>query len=195
MGRLERERKRVIEKVIPESFKQFLDSKPEDKPKKSIEGSPEEQKMELERSALEAHNRHRAKHGVPDLTLAEDLCEMAQKWADYLASINAPKHSDENHRGKNVGENLANKWSSDGELLTGEEATNMWYNEIKDYDFDKPGFRSGIGHFTQVVWEESKEFGIGRGRTANGGNFVVANYRPAGNYIDDFAKNVLKPKA
>ncbi|XP_014791404.2 Golgi-associated plant pathogenesis-related protein 1 [Octopus bimaculoides] len=176
---------------IPKNFKQLINSEPIDKPKRSIEGSPEEQKKELERSALEAHNRYRAKHGVPDLTLAEDLCEMAQKWADYLASRNVPQHSD----CKGVGENLANNWRYDGGLLTGEEATDIWYEEIKKYDFNDPTFRSGTGHFTQVVWKESKEMGIGRGRSEDGSYFVVANYRPAGNFMGHFAENVFRPKA
>ena len=38
-----------------------------------------------------------------------------------------------------------------GKELTGGGATNMWYDEIKDYNFNKQsGFNSKTGHFTQV---------------------------------------------
>ena len=56
----------------------------------------------------------------------------------------------------------------------------MWYDEIKDYNFSQPGFTSGIGHFTLVVWKESNEVGFGLARSSNGSYYVVANYYPAG---------------
>lgn len=48
------------------------------------------------------------------------------------------------------------------------------------------------GHFTQVVWKDSTELGVGM---ATNGNtvFVVGQYRPAGNISNEgyFEKNVL----
>jgi len=46
------------------------------------------------------------------------------------------------------------------------------------------------GHFTQVVWEESKEIGVGVAADGKGTIFAVANYFPAGNYRGQFPKNV-----
>jgi len=37
----------------------------------------------------------------------------------------------------------------------------MWYNEINKYNYTSPGFSKETGHFTQVVWKNSKELGIG----------------------------------
>ena len=48
------------------------------------------------------------------------------------------------------------------------------------------------GHFTQVVWKGSEELGIGKATDSKGRVYVVANYRPAGNYIGNFATNVSK---
>jgi len=45
-----------------------------------------------------------------------------------------------------------------------------------------------------VVWKGSKEIGVGKAQTRDGKIIVVANYRPAGNMMGDFAKNVLPPK-
>ena len=77
----------------------------------------------------------------------------------------------------------------------GEEATNMWYEEVKKYDFKKSGFKSGTGHFTQVVWKGSKKLGMARARTPDEREtYVVARYDPAGNMLGDFDKNVFPAK-
>ena len=87
------------------------------------------------------------------------------------------------------GENLAMYGSSDPSdktLTTTAHATNAWYDEVKDYNFDDPGFKSGTGHFTQVVWKECTKVGFG-----TAGNFVVGRYSPAGNMEGAFEENVL----
>ena len=58
------------------------------------------------------------------------------------------------------------------------------------YDFKKPGFKSGTGHFTQVVWKETKVLGIAKAKSNDGKIFVVARYHPAGNYMNQFQDNV-----
>ena len=80
-----------------------------------------------------------------------------------------------------------------GQELTGRKATEMWYDEIKYYNFSKPGFSSQTGHFTQVVWVESRELGVGKATAANGMQFVVARYFPPGNMLGSFPENVKKP--
>lgn len=37
-----------------------------------------------------------------------------------------------------------------GSELTGQKTVDMWYEEVKDYNFSRPGFSSKTGHFTQV---------------------------------------------
>ncbi|KAJ8386717.1 hypothetical protein AAFF_G00166660 [Aldrovandia affinis] len=141
----------------------------------------------FETEFVDTHNAYRRKHGAPPLALSRDLCRSAQSWADYLLSIKTLKHSQ-----TGVGENLYYAWSSNPNKLTGKEAVDAWYSEIKDYNFSRPGFKSGTGHFTQVVWKDSKEVGVG---LATDGNtvFVVGQYSPAGNISsgDYFNKNVL----
>ncbi len=80
-----------------------------------------------------------------------------------------------------------------GQELTGRKATEMWYDEIKDYDFKKPGFSSKTGHFTQVVWVDSVELGVGKATSSNGMQFVVARYSPPGNILGRFPENVKAP--
>ena len=75
--------------------------------------------------------------------------------------------------------------------MSGADAVDSWYSEVKDYKFSKPGFQSNTGHFTQVVWKESREFGIGKTKSPDGKLFVVGRYRPAGNVLRHFQDNVL----
>ena len=70
----------------------------------------------------------------------------------------------------------------------------MWYNEVKDYDFQsKPIYNPKCGHFTQVIWVSSKEVGLGKATSSNGMSFVVARYSPAGNNLNEFENNIKPP--
>ncbi|XP_066524864.1 GLI pathogenesis-related 2 [Hoplias malabaricus] len=136
---------------------------------------------------LAKHNEYRKKHRVPELTLSKDLCKTAQAWANHLLSIKSLGHSNTED-----GENVFYSFSSVKKEPTGPEAVESWYSEIKDYNFSKPGHQPKTGHFTQVVWKETKEIGVGM---ATDGNtvFVVGQYRPAGNITNAgyYEKNVL----
>ena len=70
----------------------------------------------------------------------------------------------------------------------------MWYDEVKDYDFQsKPTYNPKCGHFTQVIWASSKEVGLGKATSSNGMSFVVARYSPAGNNLSGFENNIKPP--
>lgn len=67
------------------------------------------------------------------------------------------------------------------------------YEEIKLHTFGVEPKNLNSGHFTQVVWKESKELGVAFAK--NGGKvIVVANYSPPGNFIGHFAENVPPPR-
>ncbi|XP_068460597.1 Golgi-associated plant pathogenesis-related protein 1-like isoform X2 [Clinocottus analis] len=141
----------------------------------------------FQKEFLETHNAYRMKHNTPPMTLSSELTAAAQKWADHLLAICALQHSDTKD-----GENIYNKSSSAPIKLTGKEAVDSWYGEIKDYKWSSPGFSSNTGHFTQVVWKDSTELGVG---LATDGKkvFVVGQYRAAGNMdmTGYFEQNVL----
>lgn len=48
------------------------------------------------------------------------------------------------------------------------------------------------GHFTQVIWKESKQLGVAFAKMG-GKVVVVANYYPPGNMIGSFDENVPPP--
>jgi len=84
------------------------------------------------------------------------------------------------------GENLA--WNSNLNTAKTEWATMAWYGELYDpgYDFSNPGFTSGTGHFTQVVWKDSQKLGCGEYK-----GYITCRYFPAGNYLGRFEDNVF----
>merc|ERR1719419_656206 len=77
--------------------------------------------------------------------------------------------------GEKMGQNLAMIGGTPFKDLPGDRATFMWYNECVNpgYDFtieDNPG----TGHFTQVVWKNTKRVGASRIKVGDK-SFVVAN--------------------
>ena len=61
-------------------------------------------------------------------------------------------------------------------MSTTSHATDAWYREVQDYDWENPGIQKGTGHFTQVVWKDCKKVGFGFA-----GIYVVGRYMPPGN--------------
>jgi uncharacterized protein YkwD len=144
---------------------------------------------EFQKESLNQHNIYRKKHKVPELILSKELCNIAQEYANKLASTDTFQHSKKNFKGKPMGENL---FACYGMKITGKIMSDAWYDEIKDYNFNNPGFKGNTGHFTQVVWKDSKQVGFGFAKSKSGYYYGVANYFPAGNYINEFDKNVFK---
>ncbi|XP_022075746.2 Golgi-associated plant pathogenesis-related protein 1-like isoform X2 [Acanthochromis polyacanthus] len=137
---------------------------------------------------LETHNKLRELHSASPLKYNSELNAAAQKWAEYLVT-----KGDLDHSKTEDGENVFFMSSSKPIKATGKEAVDSWYSEIKDYDWNNPGFQSNTGHFTQVVWKSSTELGVGVGVTTDGNTlFVVGQYRPPGNVLGSFPENVDK---
>ncbi|XP_020613454.1 Golgi-associated plant pathogenesis-related protein 1-like [Orbicella faveolata] len=148
---------------------------------------------EQEFKGLEAHNIFRQIHQVPQMTLNGEMCKEAEDYAKILARKGSLEHSKET----NDGENLAFSCSSDDKTQTVGEAVKNWYNEVckPGYNFKNGGFSAGTGHFTQVVWKGSTDLGIGVATGNKHGmkcTYIVARYRPAGNFMGRYQENVLK---
>lgn len=167
-------------------------SKDKDHKHKATTTSKPQKMSDFHKDMLKAHNSARAKHGSPALTLAKDLNEHAQQWAEELAAKDQFAHSKCMVKGERVGENIACKWSSEDCNYSGQDAVDQWYSEIKKHNYKSDG-AMGSGHFTQVVWKGSKELGVGKAKAAGGKVIVVANYRPAGNMMGTYRDNVFPP--
>ncbi|XP_043675635.1 uncharacterized protein LOC122632639 isoform X4 [Vespula pensylvanica] len=137
---------------------------------------------------LETHNYYRVRHGVPPLRLSKQLCKTSQDWANILAAKGRLEH----RANIDYGENLYCMWSSNPKTVVGgDEPVNEWYAEEALHQYGKEPTTLKTGHFTQVVWRDSTELGVGMARNRNGEVYVVCNYNPAGNFLGSFTDNVL----
>ncbi|CAL8139270.1 unnamed protein product [Orchesella dallaii] len=162
---------------------------------------------EYQQVGLDAHNKLRADHGGPPLTLNEKLNEVAEKCAVYYATERHKIDHSCPHREKGMGENLYAGWGKeDPDEAIAKEACQLWYDEIKDYSFANPKSSNftATGHFTQLVWKSSTDLGMGiaEGMDEDGRKMIVAVaiYTPQGNIQDNkdwkyYKENVVKPVA
>ena len=129
---------------------------------------------------------HRRLHG---LTRSSALEKIAQSHSEKLASLGYLVHSSNTLNGNKIEENLY-IWKKDSGYL-GIKPVDECYSEIKDYDFEQPEFSPKTSHFTQVVWENTKQVGCGVACDEKDYCYITCNYFPAGNYFGQFKTNVL----
>jgi hypothetical protein len=143
----------------------------------------DEQKIEI----TEYINQYRKVHQSPNLVWNETIANYSQTWANYLIINNLFQHSGS----QLYGENLAYfKGYGNDTITLIKLSIDLWYKEIDYYNFSKPSFSSETGHFTCLVWKNSKTFGIGVSMIDD--TVVVSfNTSPPGNVIGEFEKNVL----
>uniref|UniRef100_A0A2S2NHY7 Golgi-associated plant pathogenesis-related protein 1 n=1 Tax=Schizaphis graminum TaxID=13262 RepID=A0A2S2NHY7_SCHGA len=143
--------------------------------------------------ALDRHNFYREKHNVPPLRINSKLNEISQNWADELAKTDKWAH-----RPKNAyGENIYTIWSTEEVTELGIKAVDSWYSEIKYFDFqgtnDEMAASSNAFHFTQLIWKDTEELGVGASKSPKSGKlYVVCNYDPRGNVRSQFKEQVLE---
>ena len=136
-------------------------------------------------------NDYRAKHQSPPIIWDDTIASFSQQWAYYLLSNNLFQHSGS----ALYGENLAYFEGYGSDIITLlKKAVDNWYNEVSMYDFNNPGFSSGTGHFTCLVWKSTTRFGMGLSINTIGNKVdITMNTSPPGNYQGQFQQNVLPP--
>jgi uncharacterized protein YkwD len=138
---------------------------------------------------LQHHNKVRQEVGAPSLIWNNQLATYAQNWADHLVKNNncTMKHrTNPGEEGKPYGENIF--WGSSSSYYKPIDASIAWYDEKKLYKYQKLNNNNWhkAGHYTQMVWKDTKEVGVGVGVCPNGWLIVVANYYPVGNVITQY---------
>ena len=71
----------------------------------------------------------------------------------YLAERNQISHCPHVSYGENI--YLVRK------SMQPEEIVHEWYKEIENYDFYEARYTPITGHFTQIVWKDCTEIGVG----------------------------------
>ncbi|WP_426755725.1 CAP domain-containing protein [Myxococcus sp. Y35] len=145
---------------------------------------------QFDRDMLDAHNAARrnvtpaASPALEDLTWDEEATRTAKKYAAKCQFSHNP------NRG-NLGENLTAATSS---AMSPQNVVQGWVDEAADYDYASNTCASGkqCGHYTQVVWRNTRALGCAmQACTENspfGAQFPnwtlwVCNYAPPGNYV------------
>ena len=142
----------------------------------------------LDQRLLAAHNRERVRIGVPALEWDRELAAHAAVWARTLARTGSFRHSPADPTDPDVqGENL---WAGTPGAWAPEEMVGYWVAEKRDY---KPGIfpavsKSGdldkVGHYTQVIWRNTRKVGCALDRSRKE-EVLVCRYSEGGNVIGE----------
>ena len=111
---------------------------------------------------------------LPPLVWSEKLAKAAQEWAHTLIKEGAFHHPAKSPWGQNLYD------VTGGEFLP-EQIVRGWAAEASQYDYRNNECRGMCGHYTQLVWRDTKEVGCA---VARGGNreVWVCDYSPPGNH-------------
>jgi len=134
-------------------------------------------------------NAYRAKHKSPPLVWDDTIATFSQQWSYHLLTTNDFSHSGNTQ----YGENLAyyKGYGTDTMTLL-KKSIDAWYNEVSLYNYNRPGFSSGTGHFTCLVWKSSTRYALGISiDLATATAIITMNTSPPGNISGKYQENVL----
>ena len=127
---------------------------------------------------VDLHNIYRKEVGVPNIKYSAECEAYAQKWAERLAKKNSGlNHSSTSKYGENI------YWNSGSATET--NMIDCWVKEKKDFNSRSRKHSSKNGHYTQIIWKNTKFVGTGMAVAKDGSEYWVCTYYPAGNYIGE----------
>ncbi|OAR00908.1 hypothetical protein LLEC1_00630, partial [Akanthomyces lecanii] len=134
-------------------------------------------------AVLNSTNTYRAQHNASALAWNATLASFAASYLDAAQKDDCRFA----HSGGPYGENIAMGYANATAAMA------AWGDERKEYDFGRPGFDHGTGHFTQMVWKATTTVGCER-VLCDGvkGWFVACEYWPRGNVQGQFGDEVQK---
>jgi uncharacterized protein YkwD len=138
------------------------------------EGPPAATPSSLARDMLARHNAVRARVGMPPLAWSDRLAARSQDWADTLLARGQFIHRPNSTYGENL-------FEITGATASPAQVVDAWAEESRNYDYTSNRCSGVCGHYTQIVWRDTKEVGcaVARGR---GREVWVCNYDPPGNW-------------
>ena len=123
---------------------------------------------------LQAHNSIRRSLGLPALAWSDGLAARAHEWAQTLLAKNQFFHRPRSPYGENLFE-MAGAHSSPAEVVS------EWASESRAYDYKTNRCGGTCGHYTQIVWRDTKEVGCAVARGVRR-EVWVCEYNPPGNW-------------
>jgi hypothetical protein len=128
---------------------------------------------------LNPHNAARSQLGLPPLVWDATLAQYADWWANERR-VNG--NCQLQHSNGPYGENIF--WGG-GSSWTPADAVNSFLSEKQYYDYASNTCQAGkqCGHYTQIVWRDTKRLGCARVVCQSSDVFITCNYDPPGNYI------------
>ncbi len=127
----------------------------------------------LARDMIALHGAVRARVGMAPLTWSAPLAARSQEWADTLLARNQFVHRPHSTYGENL-------FEVHGAAASSAEVVDAWASESRNYDYSSNRCRGMCGHYTQIVWGDTKEVGCAVARGA-GREVWVCDYDPPGN--------------
>jgi uncharacterized protein YkwD len=124
---------------------------------------------------LNSHNTVRVRLKVPPLTWSDKLAARAQQWADSLLARKQFAHRPKSPHGENL-------FEIEGAIASAAQVVGDWASESRDYDYASNKCRKVCGHYTQIIWANTREVGCGVARDSRR-EVWVCNYDPPGNWI------------
>ena len=119
------------------------------------------------------------------LTEVLQLCGMAQEWADQCAKKKSIAQRGDPEYGENV-------FCSGKKNASVQDAVTAWYAEGEKFPYGTENVKKKKYQFTQLVWKDTTDLGVGMATSVNGKVFVIANYYPKGNMPGTFSANVVQ---
>ena len=135
------------------------------------------------------HNQIRSRLGIAPLRWSDTLAEYAQNRANRLARNNCRLyHGPAGEYGENLYWASSVQWSNgkkEVQTISARHVAESWEQEAADYDHQAKRCRKSAvcGHYTQMIWRNSKEIGCGMAVCDDKGQIWVCNYYPPGNFI------------
>jgi len=135
-----------------------------------------------------AHNQWRTQVDAPALIWSDTLATSALSWSKHLAADGClMKHSTGGSYGENIYWASPLSFSDGTRIVQGvkdQDVVDAWGSEITFYDYASNSCKGGVcGHYTQVVWKDTREVGCGMTVCGDQAQIWVCRYSPAGNMM------------
>jgi hypothetical protein len=137
-----------------------------------------------EQTWLAEHNFERDAVGLPPLRWNPSLASDARGWAEDLAARRAFHHSPDLLRirqGENLWRGSARRYEA-WQMIDGFLAERRHFRPGTFPDVSATGRWSDVGHYTQIIWPETREVGCALAANTRD-EVLVCRYWPAGNVL------------